>query len=85
MRQSNRICYAIICVCLVISGCATQTKVVATPIPAPPNVERPDLEVFRLKAGDSPDVVVKAYRMTILQLQSYSKQLETILYGYRPK
>jgi hypothetical protein len=46
-------------------------------------IERPDLDIQRLKEGDAPDVVIGAYRSSIRQCQKYSIELETVLSGYK--
>lgn len=72
----------IILVALLLSGCSTKYIIITE---EPPIVTRPELPVLSLKEGDEPDVVVRAYRETILRLQSWGLELETILDGYRRK
>ena len=70
---------------LFLSACSTlggDSKPVVY-CPAPPMIERPDLDIQRLKEGDTPDVVIGAYRSSIRQCQKYSIELETILRGYQ--
>lgn len=69
-------------ICLLLTGCAT-TKFVSAPLTPPPKLERPVLEIEVLKAGDPADVVVRAHRVAIKQLQEYAMKLEVLLDAYR--
>lgn len=88
----------IIIAAMVLAGCSTckpqivervvtvEVKVpVATPIPEPKAVSRPQLMIFELTSADEeePGKVIKYYRASIKQLQGYVVELETILDGYR--
>lgn len=71
-----------------LGGCqftgGTKTEYI-TVCPAPPFIERPELDVLNLKEGDTPDVVIQAHRVTIKKLQKWGLEEETILNGYRKK
>jgi len=58
---------------------------VPIPCPTPPEVVRPELVIFQLTPEDSMNSgkVVQAYKASLLQLQQYSIDLETILNAYR--
>lgn len=58
------------------------TEVILT-CPAPPNIERPELDVLYLKETDTPDIVIQSHRSTIRKLQKWGLQQEAILDGYR--
>ena len=72
-------------------GCASgRTKIeqVQVPVlvcPAPPIVKRPDLEIYKLTEQDlnDPGKVAQAVKITLVQLQSYSILLETIIRTYK--
>lgn len=70
-----------------LSGCSLfQTKTEYINVcPAPPFIERPELDVLNLKEGDTPDVVIQAHRITIKKLQKWGLEEEAILDGYRKK
>lgn len=70
----------VIVLALLLSGCSTRYIIITE---EPPVVTRPELPVLSLKEGDEPDVVVRAYRETVLRLQAWGLELETILNGYR--
>lgn len=72
---------AIVLVAL-LTGCAT-VEYVPVPPAEPPIVVRPSLDTDYLKQGDDAGTVLKAHRVTIIKLQGYAKELETILDGYR--
>ena len=70
-----------------LSGCGllkTKTEYINV-CPAPPFIERPELEVLNLKEDDTPDVVIQAHRLTIKKLQKWGLEEEVILDGYRKK
>jgi hypothetical protein len=73
----------ILAVLLLALPACTTTKYVTAPVEPPPRIERPTLEVSNLKKGDTPDTVIKAHRVTIVQLLEYSKKLEVVLDAYR--
>lgn len=76
----------VIALCLLLSGCAAlkpQTVYITAPVTPPPVIERPVLEITKLKDGDEPALVVQAHRITIKQLQGYATQLEKLLDAYR--
>jgi hypothetical protein len=73
-------------------GCSTtgglvrvETQTVDIPVVIPqPVIEvppRPTLELTTLAPDTPPEVVVRAYQITILQLQTYANQLEVLLGG----
>lgn len=68
--------------CLLLAGCGT-TKYMSAPLTPPPKLERPALATEVLKKGDSPEVVVRAHRVAIKQLQEYAMKLEVLLASYR--
>lgn len=73
-------------VALALTGCAhTQVEYRYVDLPEPPVIARPDLKTQTLKAGDSPATVVQAHREDVLNLQSWGKQLEAALDGFRKK
>lgn len=71
-----------IIICALVSGCTT-TRYFSAPLPTLQKLERPVLETEALKQGDSPDVVVRAHRLAIKQLQEYAMKLELLLNAYR--
>jgi hypothetical protein len=81
----------IIIIFLFLGGCSTgQTKIdeVQVPIlvcPMPPKVSRPELEIYKLSEKDlnDPGKVAQAIKVTLVQLQSYSIILETIIETYK--
>jgi len=92
----NRLTVSIALLVLFLAGCdpmRVKTEVVyvdkAVPIevPPPPTVERPKLVVWELTPEQEQDIgeLVKAYKISIKQLQGYAEQLERILDGYRKK
>lgn len=70
---------------LLLTGCATkpQTVYITAPVTPPPVIERPVLEITKLKDSDEANVVIQAHRITIKQLQGYAVQLEKLLEAYR--
>lgn len=72
---------------VLLAGCATKTRVEFVPVPPaePPVIERPALEIERLKAGDEPNIVIQAHRITIKQLMKWGLELEAALDAYRSK
>lgn len=71
---------------LFLSGCSTfglGGKEVILHCPAPPAIERPELDVLYLKETDTPDIVIQSHRLTIKKLQKWGLQQEAILDGYR--
>ena len=73
---------------LSLSGCATKpeirTEYVTVPVAPPPEIKRPVLAIDDLKTGDGPDVVIRAYSITIKTLEGYALQLESALNAYKP-
>ena len=70
---------------LSLTGCSlfqTKTEYI-TVCPEPPFIERPELDVLQLKAGDTPDTVIQAHRVTIKKLQKWGLEQEVILEGYK--
>jgi hypothetical protein len=72
---------------LTFSGCSLlQPKTEYINVcPAPPFIERPELDVLNLKEDDTPDIVIQAHRITIKKLQKWGLEEEVILDGYRKK
>lgn len=75
---------------LVLTACAGQTKIeqVQVPVlvcPKPPEVARPDLEIYKLTKEDmnDPGKVAQAVKITLVQLQSYGILLETVIETYK--
>lgn len=81
---------------LLVSGCATtqtggRTELITVPhvvqveCPTPREVTRPSLAIDQLSVDDAKDAgkIVQAYKATVLQLQGYALELETIIDGYR--
>lgn len=70
---------------LSVSGCASRAAKIEyiTVCPEPPFIERPELDVLNLKAGDTPDTVIQAHRVTIKKLQKWGLEQEVILEGYK--
>lgn len=66
---------------LMITGC-TCNPVIIKPLP-PPSIERPELAVYDLNTKSSQEEIVKKYVITLEQLITYSKQLETVINGYK--
>jgi hypothetical protein len=75
---------------LSLGGCAplkpeVKTEYITVPVAPPPEIKRPTLAIEDLKTGDGPDVVIRAYSITIKTLEGYALQLESALNAYRPK
>ena len=68
---------------LFLTGCAATSTANIAYCPPATFIERPTLDVTRLKDGDGPDIVIGAHRSSIRQLQKYSIELVTILKGYQ--
>lgn len=68
---------------MLMVGCATKVEYRYIDLPEPAVVARPDLKTQNLKAGDPPATVIQAHREDVLNLQSWGKQLESLLDGYR--
>ena len=68
-----------------LTGCATEPRVEYRYLkaPEPPVITRPELEVLKLKSGDSPATVIQAHRVDITNLQKWGLQLEAALSAYR--
>lgn len=76
--------------CTLLAGCPATTQFVrvetqrvevpvALPLPKIVLPTRPELELTKVNK-DTPDVkVIEAYKITIIQLQTYAKQLEVLL------
>lgn len=60
-------------------------QIIAAECPAPKDVTRPTLLINLLSDEDKMDAgkIAQAYKATILQLQRYSAELETMLDAYR--
>ncbi len=73
--------------CLLLAGCAHTPPVVQVPVaipcPAPPATIHPYLPIADLRDGESPDNVVRAYAASVEALIGYTRELETLLSGYR--
>jgi hypothetical protein len=82
-------CFAAVVIAFFLNGCAgpiqTKTEYVTVPAIAPPTIARPQLAIDQLKTGDGPDVVIRAYSITIKSLEGYAEQLESALNAYKPK
>lgn len=58
---------------------------VAVPCPSPPPVVRPELPIDSLTERSTAPEIVRAYVITVQKLIDYSRELETVLDGYRQK
>lgn len=80
-------CFAAVVIAFFLTGCAgpiqTKTEYVSVPVVVPPKIARPKLETDNLKPGDGPDVVVRAYIITIKTLEEYAMEMEVQLNGLR--
>lgn len=56
---------------------------VAVACPEPVYLMVPDLPIYLLKQGDSPEITAKAYVNTIILLKEYTEKLEKSLEPYR--
>lgn len=62
-----------------LCGCATcPLPPVALPVQSAYRPERPTLPIATLRPDDAPDVVARAYKMTIEILKGYAEQLEAL-------
>lgn len=66
----------------------TKVEQVQVPVlicPKPPDIEKPDLEIYKLTEEDrkDPGKVAQAIKITLIQLQSYGVLLETIVKTYK--
>jgi len=59
------------------------TVPVPTPAPALAIPERPGLPLARVDSSDSPRRVARAYVRSVLLLQGYARQLETLVQAYQ--
>lgn len=82
--------FAAVVIAFFLTGCAAlapapivKTEYVSVPVVVPKAIARPKLETDNLKPGDGPDIVVRAYIITIKTLEEYSMELETQLNGLR--
>jgi hypothetical protein len=68
-----------------MAGCATAPQIEYRYLkwPEPPVITRPELEVLKLKSGDTPATVIQAHRQDILSLQKWGLELEGALTVYR--
>lgn len=66
-------------------GCKPKIVYVQTPCPPPPQVQPPILPITTLKPTDTIERERVLWVATVEALDSYCKQLEAILNGYRPK
>ncbi|RQW89943.1 MAG: hypothetical protein EHM79_02230 [Geobacter sp.] len=72
--------------CSLILACAAPTETLvptAIPCPQPPPLIRPHLALQDLPPVVAPSEVLRAYVITVEQLQGYACELETIINGYR--
>lgn len=56
---------------------------IPVPCPIPPVISRPHLPIADLKGPEAPDVVIRAYVLSVEELMGYSLELEILLNGYR--
>lgn len=80
------LCALIAVSCTLLSACAAPVETlipVATPCPQPPPLIRPHLALQDLPPVAAPSEVLRAYVITVEQLQGYACELETIINGYR--
>ena len=84
----------ILVVATLLMGCAsttpevrTETITVRVPVPtdppAPPRPSRPALPIAGIDSTSSPQAVTQAYVASVILLQGYARQLETLLRSYR--
>ena len=66
-------------------ACKPQIQYVPVPCPEPPQIQRPVLPITTLKPEDSMEKERQLWLATVQALDSYCKQLEDILSGYRSK
>ena len=69
-------------------GWRTKIDQVQVPVlvcPKPPEIKRPELEIYKLTDEDmnDPGKVAQAVKITLVQLQSYGILLETVLETYK--
>lgn len=82
--EDSALAIAIALILLILSGCAhTQVEYRYVDLPEPPVIARPDLKTQSLRPGDAPADVIQAHRSDIVSLQSWGRQLEAALNGYR--
>jgi hypothetical protein len=70
--------YLFLMAILFIAGCASSTKVVQVPVMVPCALtipEKPIYPIRNLVTGDSPDVVIKAYVLTVKTQEAFSNEL----------
>lgn len=74
-----------LCLAIALTGCATKPEIEYRYLkaPTPPVIARPELEVLKLKSGDTPAAVIQAHRLDILSLQRWGLELEAALNAYR--
>ena len=78
--------FVALCFLFGTSGCAApqvKTEYITVPVAPPPVIKRPDLAIDQLKTGDGPDVVIRAYSITIKTLEGYAMELESALGAYK--
>lgn len=72
---------------LLVTGCThvprTVEVPVALPCPPPPPVVRPTLPIDSLTGTSASSDIVRAYVVTVQKLIDYTRELETLLDGYR--
>lgn len=56
---------------------------VPVPCPIPPDVARPELPIFKVGMGATPQDIVRAYAVSVQLLIAYAERLELILEGYK--
>lgn len=83
--QDMQLTFIIFLLLTLLSGCATQVEYRYLELPEPAVIARPELATQNLKPGDTPATVLQAHREDILNLQSWGKQLELLIDGYRKK
>ena len=86
LRTILYLCTLIAVPCSLLLSCAAPVETlvpVATPCPQPPELIRPHLALQDLQPVAAPSEVLRAYVITVQQLQGYACELETIINGYR--
>jgi hypothetical protein len=73
--------FSSVLIAAILTGCGTTTLVAN--YPPPPKLERPVLESDFLTEDMPIDVLIQAYRVSIVKLKDYAKQLEKTLDSYR--
>lgn len=71
--------YSILVVLIVLSGCSTSIPPVYIPVYTPPNIIMPDRPVLRSDASSDIGVLTKNIELDLIDLKTYSIELENIL------